>query len=122
MLPDTGNLRDLPAACEQMKTVLAEVLGDVDETGLTVRDELVPGPEGAPDVRVRVYTPDGAASPALLFNIHGGGFIVGTLGTDHPRAVALARDLGVGVVSVDYRLAPENPYPAGLEDCYAALV
>ncbi|MFI5614854.1 alpha/beta hydrolase [Amycolatopsis sp. NPDC051903] len=121
-LPDSGNFRDLPAAREQMKAVLAEVLGEVDETGLTVRDELVPGPDGAPDVRVRVYTPDLVASPALLLNIHGGGFIVGTVDTDHPQAVALARDLEVVVVSVDYRLAPENPYPAGLEDCYAALV
>ncbi|QYN18085.1 alpha/beta hydrolase [Amycolatopsis sp. DSM 110486] len=122
MIPDTGDLRDLVSAREKMKEMTAELVGDVDETGVTVRDTTVPGPEGAPDVAVRIYTPDNIASPALLFNVHGGGFIVGDVDTDHAGVVELARDLGVVVVSVDYRLAPEAPYPAGLEDCYAALV
>ncbi len=59
--------------------------------------------------------------PAVLY-IHGGGFFVGSIDSEHMGSAALARELGVVVVSVEYRLAPEHPYPAGLEDCYAALV
>ncbi|MEX5637291.1 alpha/beta hydrolase [Parafrankia sp. FMc2] len=121
MLPDL-DIRDPQAAREQLRTALAEQIAGVDTTGVTVREELVPGPEGAPDVRVRIYTPERIAAPAAIFDVHGGGFIVGDLDTVHPNNVRVARDLGVVVVSVDYRLAPEAPYPAGLEDCYAALV
>ncbi|RSM70514.1 alpha/beta hydrolase [Kibdelosporangium aridum] len=89
---------------------------------IDVRDELVPGPEGAPDVRVRVYTPpvDGLR-PGLVY-IHGGGFIVGDLDTSDSACLKYADQLGIVVVSVDYRLAPETPFPGQVEDCYAALV
>jgi acetyl esterase len=60
--------------------------------------------------------------PAAIFNVHGGGFIIGNLDIDHANNLRYTREIGVVVVSVDYRLAPEAPYPAGLEDCYAALV
>ena len=53
--------------------------------------------------------------------IHGGGFVIGSVETEHAGAAAMAIDTGAVVVSVDYRLAPEHPYPAGLHDCYAAL-
>ncbi|WP_181777360.1 alpha/beta hydrolase [Amycolatopsis pittospori] len=114
-------LDDLPTARELIKTVLAERQGEVDLTGITIRDERVPGPEGAPDVGIRIYTPDRITAPAAIFDVHGGGFVVGDLGIDHAANVRFARELGVVVVSVDYRLAPEAPYPAALEDCYAAL-
>lgn len=120
MLPQV-DLTDLPAAREQFLTVMAERIADVDSSGVTIREELVPGPEGAPDVLVRIYTPDRISAPAAIFNVHGGGFIIGNLDTDHGNNVRFAKELGVVVVSVDYRLAPEAPYPAGLEDCYAAL-
>jgi acetyl esterase/lipase len=120
MLPPT-DMTDLPAAREQIAAMVAERIGLVDSTGVAVREELVPGPEGAPDVRVRIYTPERIAAPAAIFDVHGGGFIVGDLDIDHPSNLRYARELGVVVVSVDYRLAPEAPYPAGIEDCYAAL-
>jgi len=72
---------------------------------------------------VRVYVPHERAAtptPAILY-IHGGGFFVGSIDTEHGGAAGLAKELGVVVVSVEYRLAPEHPYPAPLEDCYAAL-
>ncbi|HVU72790.1 MAG TPA: alpha/beta hydrolase [Mycobacteriales bacterium] len=71
---------------------------------------------------VRLYRPEGLATraPALLW-IHGGGFIIGNALQDQARCVALARSANVIVASVDYRLAPEHPFPAGLEDCYRAL-
>ncbi|MDT8913347.1 alpha/beta hydrolase [Amycolatopsis sp. PS_44_ISF1] len=120
MLPET-DLTDLPAARLRTAEMFAELAGEPDTTGVTVREELVPGPEGAPDVRVLVYTPDRIATTALLLDIHGGGFILGGADMDHEDNVGVARELGAVVVSVDYRLAPEAPYPAGLEDCYAVL-
>jgi acetyl esterase len=54
--------------------------------------------------------------------VHGGGFIGGDVAVDHAQNLWLARELGVVIVSVDYRLAPEHPFPAPLEDCYAGLV
>jgi len=87
---------------------------------LTIRDMVVPG---EPDVPVRVYAPasqDGPL-PGLLY-IHGGGFILGTVAMFDGEAKRIAAEVGVVVVSVEYRLAPEDPYPAGLDDCFAALV
>jgi acetyl esterase len=94
----------------------------VDESGIQVREALIPGPDGAPDVPLRIYTPDRRTAPAAVYDVHGGGFIMGSVDSYRPRNVHLARELGVVVVSVEYRLAPEHPYPAPLEDCYAGLV
>lgn len=87
-----------------------------------VEDRVVPGPEGGPDLAVRVYRPVNAVGPlpGILF-IHGGGMILGTLDTDHLTATMLCESVGAIVVSIDYRLAPENPAPAAIEDCYAGL-
>jgi acetyl esterase len=88
-----------------------------------VRDAAVPGPPGGPEVPVRVYTPAaGGASdlPGLVY-FHGGGFVTGSIELFHPDTLRIAAEAGVVVVSVDYRLAPEHPFPAPLEDCYAAL-
>jgi acetyl esterase/lipase len=90
--------------------------------GVTTVDRTIAGVDGN-EIPIRVYSPprqDGAPVPAVLF-IHGGGFVVGDLDTEHAGAASTADALGVVVVSVDYRLAPEHPFPAGLEDCYAAL-
>jgi acetyl esterase len=111
------------AARERSRAYLDAMNVDVDTSGLAIDDRLIPGPEGAPEVTVRVYRPTAATAPvpAILY-IHGGGFFVGSIDTEHMGSTALARELGVAVVSVDYRLAPEHPFPAGIEDCYAALV
>ncbi len=76
----------------------------------------------ASGVRVRLYRPaGGSASRAGLLWIHGGGYVIGHAAQDDVLCRRFARELGATVVSVDYRLAPENPYPAPLEDCYSAL-
>ena len=77
-----------------------------------------PGPDG--DVRVALLRPDVEGPVPVLLHLHGGGLIVGTVSDD----VAAAAQAGPGwaVASVDYRLAPEHPYPAAVEDAYAALV
>jgi acetyl esterase/lipase len=87
-----------------------------------LEDRVVPGPEGGPDLAVRVYRPVNAVGPlpGILF-IHGGGMVLGTLDTDHLTATMLCESVGAIVVSIDYRLAPENPAPAAIEDCYAGL-
>lgn len=90
--------------------------------GLAVEQRRVPGPVGAPEVRVLVYTPAAAARPlpALLW-IHGGGYVMGSADPADPQPRAFAEAAGCAVVSVDYRLAPETPFPGPVEDCYAAL-
>ena len=73
-------------------------------------------------VGVRLHRPDGVSqSGAALLWIHGGGYVMGTAQQDDAVCRRFARELGVTVAAVDYRLAPEHPYPAPLEDCYAAL-
>ncbi len=94
---------------------------------LDIEDRLVPGWEDDPEVSVRVYRPKATAAAAAgttvpgILLIHGGGFIVGSVEAEHVGAVLMAVDAGAVLVSVDYRLAPEHPYPAGLHDCFAAL-
>lgn len=72
-------------------------------------------------VGVRLFRHAGAApAPALLW-LHGGGYVLGHAAQDDKLCRRFSRELGMTVASVDYRLAPEHPYPAPLEDCYAAL-
>ncbi|GCF06812.1 alpha/beta hydrolase [Dictyobacter arantiisoli] len=89
---------------------------------LSVSESFIPGPEGAPDVRVLVYLPTSVqgAVPALLW-IHGGGYIMGSADAEDLTVKSIVSALGCAAVSVDYRLAPETPYPGPIEDCYAAL-
>jgi acetyl esterase/lipase len=71
---------------------------------------------------VRLYRPIGVAEPApALLWIHGGGYVMGTARQDDRVCRGFSKRLGITVASVEYRLAPEHPYPAPLEDCYAAL-
>lgn len=80
-------------------------------------DDVVPGTDGRPGVPVRWYRPRAATGqlPALIY-FHGGAYIMGSLAENDDRLDRMAAELGCAVVSVDYRLAPENPYPAGLDD------
>lgn len=72
-------------------------------------------------VPVRIYRPRETPAPVLVY-FHGGGFVTGGLDNEHERCLKFAGEDGIAVVSVDYRLAPEHPFPAGFEDCYAATV
>src|SRR4051812_7456191 len=84
-----------------------------------VRDFSIPGPGG--DLRVRHYTPaEGAGAPLTVY-AHGGGYVIGDLDTHDEACRLLCRHSGVHLLSVDYRLAPEHPFPAGLDDVRAAL-
>lgn len=72
-------------------------------------------------IPARIYRPLSAISGRGLVYFHGGGFVIGDLDIEEERCVALARQASCVVVSVDYRLAPEHPYPTPVEDCYSAL-
>ena len=84
-----------------------------------VREFDVEGGDGSP-LRVRHYAPDGGDANLLVY-LHGGGFVIGDLDTHDEPCRLLCRHARVNVLSVAYRLAPENPFPAGLEDARAAL-
>lgn len=101
---------------------LAKVKGPPATEDLLIEDLDVPGPDGAPAVPVRLYRPRSLTgdAPALLW-IHGGGMILGNHVQDERKNIDFARTLGITVVSVGYRLSPQHPAPAALEDCYAAL-
>jgi acetyl esterase len=94
-----------------------------DNERIEIGEHTIPGPPGAPQLQVRMYRRRAAhgLAPGIVF-YHGGGFILGDLETEHLRCQRFAADAGCIVVSVDYRLAPEHPYPAAVEDCYAALL
>jgi acetyl esterase len=77
----------------------------------------IPGPDG--EIPVRLFRPEGAAK-GLYLHIHGGGWILGSAEMGDVENARLAASLGLAVLSVDYRLAPEHPYPAGPDDCEAA--
>jgi acetyl esterase/lipase len=95
---------------------------------VVVEDRMIPGMDGGLDndltIPVRIYSPRSKPDddmPGLLW-FHGGGFILGDLETDDHWCAAIAHEVQCTVVSVDYRLAPEHPFPAGIEDCYSALL
>ncbi len=111
-----------PAAARASLSEMVAQLPAPDTTGVQLEDRMIPGPPGDPDVPIRIYRPDGRGAPAAIYSVHGGGFISGDLETEHALNVRLARELGVVVVAVDYRLAPETPFPGPLEDVYAGLV
>jgi acetyl esterase/lipase len=99
---------------------LAELTGAgpaPDTTGLMIEDRTVPAD---PNVAVRVYRPR-AAHGAIVW-LHGGGFVMGDLETEHPWAARVANGSGAVVVSVGYRCAPEHRFPAAFDDAYAAFV
>lgn len=119
---------DVAVARSQLRTLSAMIDAGIS---VGVRDSTIPGPTGP--LPVRHYTPAdvsvsggtsrerSSAGPApLLVFFHGGGFVVGDLETHDALCRLLCRDAGIHVMAVDYRLAPEHPAPAAVDDCYAA--
>lgn len=94
----------------------AALANDPGFDGVSAEDGELAGP-GLP---IRTYRPDDAQPGTVVF-FHGGGWVVGDLDTHDRFCTRIARDTGATVVSVDYRLAPEHPFPAAYEDCWAAL-
>lgn len=112
-----------PVAARTEFARLATAVPAPETEGLTVEDAAVEGDregmDGQPPVPVRIYRPRGARGAVVW--LHGGGYVMGGLDTEHPWATRIAAGSGQVVVSVGYRLAPEDPYPAALDDAFAVL-
>lgn len=115
MIPDI-DFTDLATLRSADESLMAHLPVYEPPVPVAVRDTVAAG------VPVRVYTPEGreGALPGVFY-IHGGGFVMGSAAMFDGDAMRIAAEAGAVVVSVDYRLAPEHPFPAGLDDCYAAL-
>lgn len=105
-----------PVTARKNLAELAAAAPAPDTMGMEIEDRMVPAD---PDVPVRIYRPHHAQG-AIVW-LHGGGFVMGDLETEHPWAVRVADGSGAVVVSVGYRRAPEHRFPAALDDAYAAL-
>ncbi len=108
-----------PEARDERAAMMSRFVPMPEYAGVQVEERTIPA-EGR-SMAVRIYRPAGANGilPVVVF-FHGGGWVVCTLGTHDPYCRALAAEAGAIVVSVDYRLAPEFKFPAGVEDCLAA--
>jgi acetyl esterase/lipase len=97
-----------------------EVLGR--EGRLTVKRRSIPGAPGGPEIELLILSPVGVDSPLpALYNLHSGGMILGDNRTDMEYVSSLVEEAGVIAISPEYRLAPEHPHPAPIEDCFTAL-
>lgn len=97
----------------------AELAAEGAFDDVVTRDLRIPGADGVLDARL--YVPPGLDRPSgLLVYFHGGGFVLGSIRSSDPLCRLLAAQAGVRLLSVDYRLAPEHPYPAALDDALAA--
>jgi acetyl esterase/lipase len=105
-----------PFSARRSFAELAASVPAPDTTDMTVEDRTVPAD---PDVPIRIYRPHRAQGAVVW--LHGGGFVMGDLVTEHPWAGRLAASSGAVVISVGYRLSPENRFPAALDDAYAVL-
>lgn len=116
----------LPYTRTGMSTAFPTPTEVIGERPIESEERVIPGPDGAPEIEITVLRPQGhdaSATPVPgLYNIHGGGMIVGHRYWETSRLLDLVEELGVVAVNVEYRLAPENPFPAGVEDCYTGLV
>src|SRR4051812_4691861 len=123
-MPDdllAGLSTDIPSARARSAELAAAVARPAWPPDVATEDHHAPAGDGT-DVLVRLYRPARALSPApTLYWVHGGGMVMGSVAQNDDMCAAIADRLGIVVASVEYRLAPEHPYPAPLEDCYAGL-
>src|SRR5688572_29717985 len=115
-----ARLPALQADVAAVRAAREELARETQGTGPDValqEDRVIPGRAG--EVPVRVFVPHGEPAGAYL-HLHGGGWVLGSERLQDPMLRYFASEAGVVVVSVGYRLAPEHPYPAGLDDCVAA--
>jgi acetyl esterase/lipase len=119
---DLFDLSDVDAMRARL-TMLGEATPTPElPASVSIEEHVAPGYDGDPDVALRVYRPEGVGTDAAaLFWMHGGGLVMGDYAMDEDQCANWALDAGIVVVSVEYRLAPEHPFPAPVNDCYAGL-
>lgn len=110
----------LPAERDRLNTAGAQRAAAVDVTGIDIESHNTTDAHGA-NLAIRIYRGAATSAVPMVVFAHGGGFVTGNLDTDHALCVELARSVDCVVVSVDYRLAPEHPCPAALDDVYSAF-
>jgi acetyl esterase/lipase len=116
------DLTDVPRAREERERLAAAGRARWRPSGrVRTEDRWVPGWAASPDVRVRVHRPLGDATGAVLLWVHGGGHVLGSAHQDDPLLNAVVARTGAVALAVDWRRAPEDPYPAALHDSYAVL-
>lgn len=116
------DLTDVRRAREEREHLAAAARARWTPSGrVHTEDRWVPGAAGDPPVRVRVHRPVGEAAGAVLLWVHGGGHVLGSAEQDDPLLDAAVARTGCVALAVDWRRAPEHPYPAALHDCYAVL-
>ncbi|WP_207781966.1 alpha/beta hydrolase [Phytoactinopolyspora limicola] len=110
-----------PVSAPEMRAAFAAniTLPDPLEPVASVTEHQLPGPAG--DIKVRVYLPESTGPVPVFVWFHGGGWTIGSADENEVASRAVCNAAGVAVVAVDYRLAPENPFPAAPDDCYAAV-
>jgi len=117
--PEMDEPVDPASYIEQVRALMGWPNKDITTSEIAVSELEISGRDG--EIRIRVYQPkSNRLKPAVIF-FHGGAFIGGTLQTVENSCKYLAEQSGAAVVSVDYRLAPEHPFPAGVHDCFDAL-
>ena len=118
------DLSDVPAMRARTDTLLAAAAARQQPTpGVRIEDAMVPGAGERPDLSIRFYVPEDVADPAPVFlYIHGGGFVVGSVWHFDVQCSQIAAGARVIVASIEYRRAPEHPYPIPVADSYAALL
>jgi acetyl esterase/lipase len=123
-LPSTIGVADVPGMRVGTMAMFPPIAEVLEGTGVRHRDITVPGPAGQPDIVLAIFDREGRheSRAPLFYNIHGGGMVIGDRFTGAEMFPHLVQEFGAVIVSVEYRLAPENPHPAPVEDCYAGLL
>jgi acetyl esterase len=119
VLPPDFYLRPIGEQRRLYEDLTAEFPYDLP-AGVTISDEILNAEDDRP-LRIRVYRPDALSGQGAVCFMRGGGFALGSLDTHHVVVAELAAKTGLTAFALDYRLAPEHPFPAGLEDCYASV-
>ncbi len=113
-------MHELPPEAARMTMVAMRAVAEVETGPLAViKDLAIPGPTGIIPARLYDARETREAGPVMVF-YHGGGFVIGNLDTHEPYCAEVARTLDIPVIAIDYRLAPEHPWPAAPDDCEAA--
>jgi acetyl esterase len=113
-------MHELPPEGARMTMVAMRTVAEVETGPLAVIQNLaIPGPAGTLAARLYDARATREAGPVMVF-FHGGGFVIGNLDTHEPYCAEVARTLDIPVIAIDYRLAPEHPWPAAPDDCEAA--
>jgi len=114
------NETQLPMLRSMERLPMPDLSPEAKAVRLEVRS--APGPAEAPDMRLLIYRPANQTEPiGCIFHVHGGGYVIGAVDAQEAQHRDMVARLGCVLVTVDYRLAPETPFPGAIEDCYAGL-